>query len=253
MNKSIESAEYQNYKDEIDLIELINVLRRRVKIIVISTLLGFFLSLMYILVATNVYRATAVVSLEISLVDVSRILLISIMKNKTLEDKILFLLPTVDTKNSNNIAFSILNSYSFKRDIVYRLKKEFPYVSEKDENIKKVFTVELDRKTGNVVLKSDQENKVLAKRVLEISLQKLKSDIEWISKDLYNDEGVFRLIVIEKPVLYNQPVRPNKPLIVLSSVISFFIFGIFAAFMVEWFSIKRNREKSLEIMGKENV
>ncbi|MEZ0322737.1 MAG: Wzz/FepE/Etk N-terminal domain-containing protein [Hydrogenothermaceae bacterium] len=238
------------YEDEIDLYELLLILKRKLKIIVFLTFIGTSLGLLIAFLSPNIYLATAKLNVEVNSPELIKISINEAMKNaENMVNKPAFILPiNNNNNNNNNNIVTVLNSYSFKLKVCQKLKEDLLKSPSRidikcdDDYVNKFFSAEIDNKTGIINMKSEQKDRLLAKRILEISLAELKKEIKRISLSSFKNENVLNLVVLEDPVYMDNPIKPKRLLIIIVSFISSLMLGVFSAFLMEWFENVRKQK-----------
>lgn len=208
-----EKEQKEKYPDEIDLYELLLVLKKRFKIIVAISFIGFLIGGLVAFLSPNIYQARAVLWVD-SLIDPSLI-----ERFKTIDNRTSFIIPLGQTKSPevNNLSLSILNSLAFKKKVLDRLIKQY---GEKEDilNLTKsinkgkgdvVFKAEIDKKTGSINLISEQRDKKFAENILSYAIDEFEKEIDNTSqiyskaispkKENIKNSKNFVLSVIEQP------------------------------------------------------
>lgn len=225
----------QGYEDEISLHEILLILKKRIRVILLFVILGTSVSLMYVLIAPKVYKSTALISLEINPADVSKDKLRHFaVDSHPLTKNLSFILPFEHRRSHNDIGLAILDSYSFKKEIASLIQRENPHIKIKEREIEKIMTAHLDKKSGFILISSEQKGKMLSRRVLELAIEKLTQQVKSVSQEIYKDDNTIKVIIAAKPTPYEYPVKPKKLLIVMASFVSSLFMGIFGAFFLEW-------------------
>jgi uncharacterized protein involved in exopolysaccharide biosynthesis len=251
-------TENEKYPDEIDIYELLLVLKKRIKYIVGVFVAGVIIATMVSFLMPNIYQARATLWVD-------SLLMQSILENLQLskfknEGKFSFIIPLQQGKSPdiNNFSLAILSSLEFKKKVINRLKETYSN-NEDLNNLEKainsgigegVFKADIDKKTGSIILTSEQRSRKFAEDILKIAIdefgKKLEKALEaysavTVSGDRStNKSKSFVLNVIENPNSLENPVKPKKKLIIAVSAISSLFLGIFLAFVVEWWSkVKR--------------
>lgn len=222
-----EKEQKEKYPDEIDLYELLLVLKKRFKIIVAISFIGFLIGGLVAFLSPNIYQARAVLWVD-SLIDPSLI-----ERFKTIDNRTSFIIPLGQTKSPevNNLSLSILNSLAFKKKVLDRLIKQY---GEKEDilNLTKsinkgkgdvVFKAEIDKKTGSINLISEQRDKKFAENILSYAIDEFEKEIDNTSqiyskaispkKENIKNSKNFVLSVIEQPTSLESPVKPKESLL----------------------------------------
>lgn len=247
-------TENEKYSDEIDLYELLVVLKRRIKYIVGVFVAGVIIATMVSFLMPNIYQARATLWVD-------SLLMQSILENLQLskfksEGKFSFIIPLQQGKSPdiNNLSLSILNSLEFKKKVINRLKETYSNNGDLN-NLEKainsgkgesVFKADIDKKTGSIILTSEQRSRKFAEDILKIAIDEFGKELGKASEAYSavmvsgdkstNKSKSFVLNVIENPNSLENPVKPKKKLIIAVSAISSLFLGIFLAFIVEWWS-----------------
>ena len=242
----------EKYEDEIDVYELLLILKKRIKLIGIIVFISVIITTIVVFLMPNIYRARAIIYVDSLLTSVLLKNLQSIQQG--MSDKIHFILPVegIQPKLKNDICLSILNSMEFKNKILKILQKNY---GKKIINKKRFLEWELakiDRKTNTIKITYEHKDKKVAEAIVKIAIDNLKKELKELSKnyekalfknssDLENN-NFFILNVIEKPLSLDEPVKPKRKLIIAVSGISSLFIGIFLAFFFEWLnSVKESR------------
>ncbi|MBC7189626.1 hypothetical protein H5U35_05365, partial [Candidatus Aerophobetes bacterium] len=248
----------EQYSDEIDLYELLLVLKKRLKLIVAVSFIGLLIGGLVAFLSPDIYQARATLWVD-SLIGQS-----VIERFKTSDSKTSFIIPLGQTKSPevNNLSLSILNSLEFKKKVVSRLIQQYGDKEDilsltKSINSGKgevLFKAEIDKKTGSINLISEQRNRKLAEDILKIVIDEFEKELDNTSQiyskaistkteNIKNSKN-FVLSVIEQPTSLESPVKPKRKLIIAVAGISALFSGIFLAFVVEWWSNVRARRKN---------
>ncbi|ACI21386.1 MULTISPECIES: Wzz/FepE/Etk N-terminal domain-containing protein [Thermodesulfovibrio] len=253
-----EQGRKEQYSDEIDLYELLLVLKKRLKLIVAVSFIGLLIGGLVAFLSPDIYQARATLWVD-SLIGQS-----VIERFKTSDSKTSFIIPLGQTKSPevNNLSLSILNSLEFKKKVLDRLIKQY---GEKENilNLTKsinkgqgdiVFKAEIDKKTGSINLISEQKDKKFAEDILRYAIDEFEKELgktsqtyaEAIStqKEKIKNNKNFILSVIEQPTSLDSPVKPKRKLIIAVAGISALFSGIFLAFVAEWWNNVRARRKN---------
>ncbi|MGB9935598.1 Wzz/FepE/Etk N-terminal domain-containing protein [Thermodesulfovibrio yellowstonii] len=253
-----EQGRKEQYSDEIDLYELLLVLKKRLKLIVAVSFIGLLIGGLVAFLSPDIYQARATLWVD-SLIGQS-----VIERFKTSDSKTSFIIPLGQTKSPevNNLSLSILNSLEFKKKVLDRLIKQY---GEKENilNLTKsinkgqgdiVFKAEIDKKTGSINLISEQKDKKFAEDILRYAIDEFEKELEKtsqtyaeaisIQKEKVKNNKNFILSVIEKPISLESPVKPKRKLIIAVAGISALFSAIFLAFIAEWWINVRARRKN---------
>lgn len=253
-----EQGRKEQYSDEIDLYELLLVLKKRLKLIVAVSFIGLLIGGLVAFLSPDIYQARATLWVD-SLIGQS-----VIERFKTSDSKTSFIIPLGQTKSPevNNLSLSILNSLEFKKKVLDRLIKQY---GEKENilNLTKsinkgqgdiVFKAEIDKKTGSINLISEQKDKKFAEDILRYAIDEFEKEIDNTSqiyskaispkKENIKNSKNFVLSVIEQPTSLESPVKPKRKLIITVAGISALFLAIFLAFVAEWWINVRARRKN---------
>ena len=259
----VEKELKERYEDEIDLYELLLVLKKRAKWVVGTFIIGVIVGTVISFLMPNIYQARATLWVDSLLIQ-------SFLENLQLSnikdtERFSFIIPLQQEKpqDINNLSLSILNSLEFKRKVLINLKQYYGNRNEKEllnleraidsGNGEKLFKADIDKKTQSILLISEQKSRELAESILRIAIEEFKKELEKASmayskvSSLKNkgEGGSFVLYVVEEPNSIKEPVKPKRGLIIAVSAVSSLFFGIFLAFVVEWWSnIRQNRSLS---------
>ena len=224
------------HEDEIDLYELLLVLKKRIKLIIAVFVLGVVAATVMSFLMPNIYHARASIWVYSSLT-------------------------TSRPPDINNMSLSILNNLEFRKKVLNEVKNIYGNTKdildlEKDLNAgawSKIFSSSIDKTTGAIILSSDQKEKNLAEEILKISIKEFEKELEKASQTyaevlgqtfekLNKNDKLFVLHVIEQPTSLEKPVKPKRKLIIAVSGVTFLILGVFSAFVVEWWSRVRSTQ-----------
>lgn len=238
-----EKTQMEKYSDEIDLYELLIILKRRIRYIVVVFVIGIVIGGLVAFLSPNIYQARATLWVDFLIGQ-------SIIERFNVNDnKFLFNIPLQQTRNpeANNISLSILRSFEFKSKVFNRLKEKYG----EREDIKEIFKSEIDKKTGSISLISEQTDRKLAEDILKIVIEEFEKELDKVSqvysealstkREKIDKNKNFVMAVIEKPFSTDYPIKPKRKLIVAVAGISALFSGIFLAFLVEWWSNVRTR------------
>lgn len=250
-----EKTQMEKYSDEIDLYELLIILKRRIRYIVVVFVIGIVIGGLVAFLSPNIYQARATLWVDFLIGQ-------SIIERFNVNDnKFLFNIPLQQTRNpeANNISLSILRSFEFKSKVFNRLKEKYGeredikeiFKSEIDKEDGKLYKSEIDKKTGSINLISEQTDRKLAEDILKIVIEEFEKELDKVSqvysealstkREKIDKNKNFVMAVIEKPFSTDYPIKPKRKLIVAVAGISALFSGIFLAFLVEWWSNVRTR------------
>lgn len=260
----IEREPKEKYSDEIDLYELLLVLKKRIKYVIAVFILGIFIGSLVAYLSPNVYQARATLWVDSYLMQ-------SMLENLKSSDlkgdsKFLFMIPLQQEKSPdiNNLSLSILNSLEFRKKVLNKVKevygnKETLKNLENSINSGKgdaLFKAEIDKKTGSINLFSEQSERKFGEEILRLLIEEFEKELDKASQSYSkilssNKESIgknksFILHVIEKPNSIERPVKPKRKLIIAVSAISALFTGVFLVFLVEWWSNVRARRIKVE-------
>lgn len=224
-----EKTQMEKYSDEIDLYELLIILKRRIRYIVVVFVIGIVIGGLVAFLSPDIYQARATLWVD------SLVAIIPLGQIKTPE--------------ANNLSLSILGSFEFKSKVFNRLKEKYG----EREDIKEIFKSEIDKKTGSISLISEQTDRKLAEDILKIVIEEFEKELDKVSqvysealstkREKIDKNKNFVMAVIEKPFSTDYPIKPKRKLIVAVAGISALFSGIFLAFLIEWFSNLKERMK----------
>ena len=242
------------HEDEVDLYELLLILKKRLKLIIAVFVVGVVAAGVISFLIPNIYHARAAIWVYSSLTT-------TMLKNLQLDqfggkNKFSFIIPSESRPpDINNLSLSILNNLGFKKKVLNEVKNIYGSTKdildlEKALNAGewgKVFSSGIDKATGAIILSSDQKEKNIAEEILKISIKEFEKELEKASQTYAEvleqtfeksnkNEKIFVLHVIEQPNSLEKPVKPKRKLIIAVSGITFLILGVFSAFVVEWWS-----------------
>ena len=244
----------EKYEDEIDVYELLLILKKRIKLIGAIVFISIIITTIVAFLMPNIYRARAIIYVDYFLTPV-------LLKNwqlvqQGMSDKIHFILPVENVypklnNKLNNICLSILNSVEFKNKILKIFQNNYGKKVINKKHFLKWDLAKIDRKTNTIKITYEHKDRKVAEAIVKIALDELKKELKKLSKnyekalfknsyDLKNN--FFILNVIEKPLSLDEPVKPKRKLIIAVSGISSLFIGIFLAFFFEWLnSVKESR------------
>lgn len=249
------------YTEEIDLYELILILKKRINVIIITTLIGFFIGLFYILTSPNIYLARA--SIWIDTISDNMIVrnFLEYLKKEYINIKDLsFIFPFLTKQQRpaylDDFSLSVLNTLSFRKKILEISKEQFKDsqdILKEIERLEKNLTpnrlnVVFEAKIGknkSIEISSEQKNKKLAEEILRIAIIEFEKEIKELSKiyrdNQKEDEDFIIVKIIEQPVSFDKPIKPKKTMILGITTLASFFLGIVLAFVLHWWqSVKKN-------------
>lgn len=116
-----------------------------------------------------------------------------------------------------------------------------------------LFKADIDKKTGSIVLTSEQKERKFAEEILQNVIEEFRKELDKASfvysevlaleKAKTDKSKVFVFYVVENPNSLEKPVKPKRKLIIAVFAISSLFAGIFLAFLAEWLSKARNLEE----------
>lgn len=249
------------HEDEIDLYELLLVLKKRIKLIIAVFGLGVVAATVVSFLIPNIYHARASIWVYSSLTTTMLKNLLQLNQFGG-ENKFSFMIPSESRPpDINNMSLSILNNLEFRKKVLNEVKNIYGNTKdildlEKDLNAgewHKIFSSSIDKTTGAIILSSDQKEKNLAEEILKISIKEFEKELEKASQTyaevlgqtfekLNKNDKLFVLHVVEQPTSLEKPVKPKRKLIIAVSGVTFLILGVFSAFVVEWWSRVRSTQ-----------
>jgi len=250
----------EKYEDEIDIYELLLILKKRIKLIGAIVFISIIITTIITFLMPNIYRARAIIYVDYFLTPV-------LLKNwqlvqQGMSDKIHFILPVENVHPKlNNICLSILNSVEFKNKILKIFQKNYEKKIINKKRFLKWDLAKIDRKTNTIKITYEHKDRKVAEAIVKIALDNFEKELKKLSKnyekalfknsyDLKNN-NLFILNVIEKPLSLDEPVKPKKKLIIALSGISSLFIGVFLAFFLEW--LNSVKESSRFCSAKEKV
>ncbi len=150
----------------------------------------------------------------------------------------------------NNLSLSILNSAGFQKKVRDKVRQTFG--SDVDLLY---FKTGIDKKTGSIVLTSDQRERKLAEEILKTAIEEFRTELDKVSltyseiltsQKVKNDNKNLVLYIVENPNSSDAPVKPKRMLIIAVAAITSLFAGIFLVFLVEWWS-KAKKERFLSL------
>lgn len=112
----------QNNEDEIDLYELLLVLKRRIRLIAVLVFISVLIATVVVFLKPNIYQARATVWVDSFLTPA---LIQSLQTVQSTEASKMSIIIPANSANINNLAISILSGLDFKRNIVKVLENKF--------------------------------------------------------------------------------------------------------------------------------
>jgi capsular polysaccharide biosynthesis protein len=224
--------ESRTMEDEISLYEILLILKKYIRYLITILLLGIAVSAGFALLLPNKYRAEMIIYANPSFD------FLELVKEKN------FIVSISDIKNNSletNIIFSLLDSYIFRKQVKDSLLKERPRT---DLPELKLYKVELNRKGNAIVVSSELTDKELAKLILKTALNILQNNLmEWNRVSKYYQ---LTIRIVEEPTIWNKPVSPKRPLIIVVGFLISLFLSIFLIFVVESFiNYKKEEENKL--------
>ncbi len=256
-------GEVDRQQEEIDLYELILILKKRIKYVIIPFVLGVAIATVVSFLMPNIYQARATLWVD-SLLGQQ---LIENLERKqfTRDNKLSLIIPLQQGRSQdvNNLSLSILNSIEFKKKVLNTLKKIYPDgkdLNKIEEAVNSgkggvLFKADIDRKTGSIVLTSEQKDRKLAEEILKVVIDEFRGELyraslaysETFVSDktkIDKEKNNFVLYVVENPNSLEKPVKPKRAVIVMVSAVSSLFIGVFLAFLVEWWSNVKGRKEA---------
>ncbi|WP_022855402.1 YveK family protein [Thermodesulfobacterium thermophilum] len=244
-------------KDEIDLYELLLVLKKRAKLIGAVVFASVVIATIAVFLMPNIYQARATVWVDSFL---TLALIQSLQTVQSTEPKNVFLSLPNSPPNANNLALSILNSIEFKKNVLKILESSYGSLKKigldniDEEDLEKILQSKVDPKTQSIMITAIHQDKKIAKDIVSAAVEELDRELKRVSEnykttfiknpDKNREYNFFVLNVIEKPTYFDQPVKPKRRLIIAVSAVSALFVGMFLAFILEWWdNAKRTRAK----------
>jgi len=239
------------HEDEIDLYELLLVLKKRLKLIIAVFVLGVVATAVLIFLMPNIYQARTTMLVDSSL---TQAFLLNNLKQYQFkgENKFSFIIPFQANQQVNNMGLAILNGLEFKKKVLNRIKaiygntEEIQNLERSLGNKKSLFESKVDRETQAIVVLSEHKDKKLAEDILKAALEEFEKELDKVSQNYQKMFGqgyeksdknsIFILNVVEQPTSLEKPVKPKRKLIIAVSGVTFLILGVFSAFVIEWWS-----------------
>jgi len=252
------------YENEIGVYEMVLVLMKRIKLIAGIFIMGVVLGTVVSFIMPNIYRARATLWIDYFLVHLIQSFLKNIQSgNFNDEGKLSLVVPLQQQGKSpdiNNLSISILNSLGFKRKVIENFKNDYANKAELVEleraidagKGEQLFKAEIDKNTQSILLISEQRSRELAESILRAAIEEFRKELEKVSMTYSGvsmsegkpEYGNFILYVVEPPNSIKDPVKPQRTLIITASAVSSIFLGIFIAFLVEWWSNRRNTSRA---------
>jgi len=238
------------HEDEIDLYELLLVLKKRIKLIIAVFVLGVVAATVMSFLMPNIYQARTIMLVDSSF---TQAFLNNLQQYQFKgENKFSFIIPFQANQQVNNMGLAILNSLEFKKKVLNRIKaiygntEEIQNLERSLGNKKSLFESKVDRETQAIVVLSEHKDKKLAEDILKAALEEFEKELDKVSQNYQKMFGqgyeksdknsIFILNVVEQPTSLEKPVKPKRKLIIAVSGVTFLILGVFSAFVIEWWS-----------------
>jgi len=246
----------ESHEDEIDLYELLLVLKKRLKLIIAVFVLGVVAVAVVSFLMPNIYQARTTMLVDSSF---TQAFLNNLQQYQFKEEnKFSFIIPFQANQQVNNMGLAILNSLEFKKKVLNRIKaiygntEEIQNLERSLGNKKSLFESKVDRETQAIVVLSEHKDKKLAEDILKAAVEEFEKELDKVSQNYQKMFGqgyekldknsIFILHVIEQPTSLEKPVKPKRKLIIAVSGVTFLILGVFSAFVVEWWSRVRSTQ-----------
>jgi len=247
----------ESHEDEIDLYELLLVLKKRLKLVIAVFVLGVVATAVLSFLMPNIYQARTTMLVDSSL---TQAFLNNLQQYQFKgENKFSFIIPLQAHQQVNNMALAILNGLEFKKKVLNRIKaiygntEEIQNLERSLGNKKSLFESKVDRETEAIVVLSEHKDKKLAEDILKAALEEFEKELDKVSQNYQKMFGqgyeksdknsIFILNVVEQPTSLEKPVKPKRKLIIAVSGVTFLILGVFSAFVIEWWSrVKSTQE-----------
>jgi len=230
----------EKHSDEIDLYELILILKKRMKYIASVFVLGVVTAAVISFLMPDIYQARATLWVDSFL---TQAMIENLKANQFIRDgKLSFIIPLQQGRSPdvNNLSLSILNSAEFQKKVNEKVRQTY------GSGVVSSFKADIDKKTGSIILTSEQKERKLAEEILKTAIEEFKKELEkasFVYSEVLGSGKVksdksknFVLYVIENPNSSDAPVKPKRKLIIAVSAISSLFAGVFLAFLVEWWS-----------------
>ena len=238
------------YEDEIDLYELLLVLKKRFKLIIAVFVLGVVAAAVVSFLMPNIYQARTTMLVDSFL---TQAFLNNLQQYHFKgENKFSFIIPLQADRHVNNMGLAILNGLEFKKKVLNKIKaiygntEEIQNLERSLGNKKSLFESKVDRETQAIVVLSEHKDKKLSEDILKAALEEFEKELDKISHNYQKMFGqgyeksdknsIFIVNVIEQPTSLEKPVKPKRKLIIAVSGVTFLILGVFSAFVIEWWS-----------------
>ncbi|WP_028845353.1 YveK family protein [Thermodesulfovibrio thiophilus] len=246
----------ESHEDEIDLYELLLVLKKRIKLIIAVFVLGVVAATVMSFLMPNIYQARTTMLVDSSF---TQAFLNNLQQYQFKgENKFSFIIPFQANQQVNNMGLAILNSLEFKKKVLNRIKaiygntEEIQNLERSLGNKKSLFESKVDRETQAIVVLSEHKDKKLAEDILKAAVEEFEKELDKVSQNYQKMFGqgyeksdknsIFILNVVEQPTSLDAPVKPKRKLIIAVSGVTFLILGVFSAFVVEWWSRIRSTQ-----------
>lgn len=238
-----------SFEDEIDFYELILIFKKRIKYVAGVFVLGVFIATVVSFLMPNIYQARATLWVDFFL---TQTMIESLKANQLVKDGE-FIIPLQQGRHPevNNLSLSILNSAEFQKKVRDKVRQTFG--SDVDLLY---FKTDIDKKTGSIVLTSEQRERKLAEEILKTAIEEFRTELDKVSltySEILTPQKVktdksknFVLYIVENPNSSDVPVKPKRMLIIAVAAITSLFAGIFLVFLVEWWS-KAKKERFLSL------
>ncbi|WP_457643030.1 Wzz/FepE/Etk N-terminal domain-containing protein [Persephonella sp.] len=264
-------------EDEIDLYELWLVLKKRWKVIILSTSVLLFSAVAYIFTSKPIYESAFIVKVpapfvsnqdtinsleavktfleEKRLKELSNILetnerilkeLFSLSANpiKKEKNRIKISIAVYSPEVITYLSKSILNYLNKNKYLKNRLEIEKSTILQTIKNIKSEIKDTENLKQA-IIAKIKSNNYNIGFNPLEIdeSIIQLKEKLHTLDAKLKTLKG-YEIVV--EPVIPSKPTKPKKTLILAAATISGLFLGVFLAFFLEWIENAKRRHQREE-------
>ncbi|WP_353684461.1 Wzz/FepE/Etk N-terminal domain-containing protein [Thermodesulfovibrio sp. 3907-1M] len=230
----------EKYSDEIDLYELILILKKRIKYVAGVFVLGVFVAAVVSFIMPNIYQARATLWVDSF---ITQAMIENLKANQFVRDsKLSFIIPLQQGRSldATNLSLSILYSAEFQKKLRDKVRQTY------GSGVVPSFKADIDKKTGSIVFTSEQRDRKLAEEILKTAIEEFRTELDKASlafSEVIASEKVktdksknFFLYVIENPNSSETPVKPKRKLIIALAAVSSLFAGVFLAFLVEWWS-----------------
>ena len=258
-------AKFEIYEDEIDLYELWLVLKKRKKIIFLSSLFCIFIAAIFVIVTPSLYEGKFVIKSDFASPyqlkrAVENLNLLIFQQDKSVyryfEQKILenisdikaniprmdktilevsFLVrdPQFIPKIQEGIIKYLESLYFLQQQVSWQKKKMEEMLSVLQRQLKDMYSIKKELSKSN-----DIDFEELVK--IELAIKKMSQDIIDTRLALSRLKPI--KILISSPIP-QEPSKPKRKLIMAVSVVSGLFLGIFLAFFLEWLEASREKHK----------